>query len=128
MPGPLAPHGVPARRTRADRFDDLALDVVEEIVERWPDLATLDVAVEDVPVLARDWRGEHVPLASLVPVADRAGRRQSVRGRLVFFRRPLEHRAISREDLSLLLLTVACDQISTLLGVRPEEIHPDYPD
>lgn len=128
MPGPLAPDGVPARRTRADRFDDLALDVIEEIVELWPDLASLDVAVEDVPVLATGWRGEHVPLASLVPIADTAGRRTSVRGRLVFFRRPIEHRAGSREDLSALLLTVACDQLASLLGVRPEEVHPAYPD
>ena len=46
--------------------------------------------------------------------------------RLVLFRRPLEHRAETLADLEALVLTVVVEQLAEVLGVPPEDVHPDY--
>jgi hypothetical protein len=95
------------------------LDVVESVEQRWPrELAHVELAVEEAPVLPPDWAGDTVPLASVV-----------VRGgvvRLVVFRRPIELRAAAGSDLAALVLTVVVEQISELLGRPPHEIDPRY--
>ena len=46
----LAPRDVPISRTRAERFDDLVLDAVEDLEQHWAaELADVEFAVEDVP-------------------------------------------------------------------------------
>src|SRR3954466_13927922 len=48
--GRLVPAEVPLARTRAEQFDDLVLDAVEEIERRWErELAGVEFAVECVP-------------------------------------------------------------------------------
>ena len=48
--GRLVPAGVPLARSRAEQFDDLVLDAVEDIERRWErELAGVEFAVEDVP-------------------------------------------------------------------------------
>src|SRR6476661_9998977 len=48
--GRLVPVGVPLARSRAEQFDDLVLDAVEELERRWErELAGVEFAVEDVP-------------------------------------------------------------------------------
>src|SRR5437763_1122070 len=48
--GPLSPPGTPLARSRAQVFDDLVLDAVERLEQRWSQqLAELEVAVEEVP-------------------------------------------------------------------------------
>lgn len=121
LPGPLAPRGVPARRFGAERFDVLALAVMDEVVERWPaHLGGTELAVEEVPLLPRHWSEASVPLTSWV---DASGGRPP---RLVLFRRPLERRAPTRVDLEALLLTVIVEQVAEVLGIAPEDVHPDY--
>lgn len=125
LPGPLAPDAVPARQTGAERFDRLALAVLADVVDQAPDdltdaLARIELAVEEIPVLPKGWSERSVPLASYV---DPAGGRP---GRLVLFRRPLEHRAPTRVELDALLLTVVVEQLAEVLGRDPEELHPDY--
>jgi hypothetical protein len=123
LPGPLAPDGVPARVFGAERFDAAALAVMQDVVAHGPaEVAAIDLAVEEIPVLPSDWGDQSVPLASFV---DPAGPRP---GRLVLFRRPLEHRAETRADLEGLLLTVIVEQLADVLGVPPEELHPGYAD
>ncbi|MCW2784873.1 MAG: Possibl zinc metallo-peptidase [Marmoricola sp.] len=118
---PLAPGGVPARRTPAVRFDDIALRVMEAVMDPWTaQLGDVELAVEEVPVLTDEWLAETVPLASWV---DRTGSGPS---RLVLFRRPLEHRAESALDLEALLLTVIVEQLSEVLGIPAEDVHPGY--
>lgn len=125
LPGPLAPHGVPARIAGAERFDRLALAVLTDVVEQAPDevaagLARIELAVEEIPVLPPGWSERTVPLAAYV---DPAGGNP---GRLVLFRRPLEHRAPTRVELDALLLTVIVEQLAEVAGMAPEDLFPDY--
>lgn len=113
--------GRPALRTRRERFDDLAVGIVTSIDERWSDrLGLLEYAVEDAPQIPDDWHPETVPLSSLV----RGSGTQPTR--LVLFRRPIEHRAETRDDLEALVLTVVVEQVAELLGVDAELVDPRY--
>src|SRR3712207_8198549 len=48
--GRLVPAEVPLARSRAEQFDDLVLDAVEDLERRWErELAGVEFAVEDVP-------------------------------------------------------------------------------
>ena len=120
--GPDAPGGrLPIHRTGRERFDQVAVDVMSDVESRWTDeLAPVELAVEDIPVLPPTWVAPRVPLASLVPAT------QSSPPRLVLFRRPIEHRTESRADLEALLLTVVVEQLADYLGVPAEDVHPDY--
>jgi hypothetical protein len=112
---------VPATRTRRDSFDDLVLDVVQELETRWhTELGLVEFAVEETPLLPDDWTADTVPLASLVRGTGGAATR------LVLFRRPIELRAETRSDLSAMVLTVLVEQVSELLGRPPEEVDPRY--
>ncbi len=119
--GELAPDGVPAARTRAERFDDIALRVMRAVVRPWSaQLGHVELAVEEVPVLPAGWNDNSVPLCSYVPGSGTAA------PRLVLFRRPLEHRAEGLLELETLLLTVVVEQLAEVLGLPPEDVHPGY--
>lgn len=112
---------MPANRTGRERFDQIALEVMSDVESRWTEeLAPVELAVEDIPVLPHTWVAPRVPLASLVPAT------QSTPPRLVLFRRPIEHRSESRADLEALVLTVVVEQLADYLGVPAEDVHPDY--
>jgi predicted Zn-dependent protease with MMP-like domain len=112
---------VPAHLTAREQFDQIALDVMNDVESRWPEeLASVELAVEDIPLLPATWVAPRVPLASLVPATS------LVPPRLVLFRRPIEHRADTRADLEALLLTVVVEQLADYLGVPAEDVHPDY--
>jgi hypothetical protein len=112
---------VPAHRTERERFDQVAVDVMSDVESRWTEeLAPVELAVEDIPVLPRTWVAPRVPLASLVPGT------AVTPPRLVLFRRPIEHRAENRADLDALVLTVVVEQLADYLGVPAEDVHPDY--
>ena len=129
---------VPAARTRAERFDDLVLDAVEHLEERWSaQLAEVEFAVEDVPavplgedaaldadVVADETAGGAVPLGRLLP-GDTDGHGLRTPPRVVVYRRPLEARAADRLDLADLVHDVVLDQVARLLGVDPDELDPD---
>jgi len=113
--------GAPEQRTAGERFDQLVLDVVSEIDDRWADrLGALEYAVEDAPQIPDDWHPETVPLSSLVRGA------RGAPTRLVLFRRPIEHRAATRSDLDALVVTVVVEQVAELLGIEPEAVDPRY--
>lgn len=113
--------GRPELRTRRERFDDLAVDIVAGIDERWSDrLGLLEYAVEDAPQIPDDWHPETVPLSSLVRGTG------AEPTRLVLFRRPIEHRAETRDELEALVLTVVVEQVAELLGVEAELVDPRY--
>jgi predicted Zn-dependent protease with MMP-like domain len=146
MRGPLVPATVtlsgrtvhvPAARTRGERFDDLVLDAVEDLEQRWArELEGVEFAVEDVPavawpaetpldddVLADETAGGAVPLGRLLPAGtDDTGRPTTPR--VVVYRRPLEARAADAADLADLVHDVVVDQVARLLRLDPDEIDP----
>jgi predicted Zn-dependent protease with MMP-like domain len=132
--GRLVPPTVPLSRSRAEQFDDLVLDAVEDLERRWErELAGVEFAVEDVPwvdhsspdevVLDADVLDDgSVPLARVLPAHREDGRERPAR--IVVYRRPLEIRAADRDDLADLVRDVVVDQVAVLLGRDPEEIDP----
>lgn len=113
--------GTPELRTRRERFDDLVLEVVTEIDDRWQErLGLVEYAVEDAPQVPDDWDSGTVPLSSLVR---RTGGRPT---RLVLFRRPIEHRCETRSDLEALVITIVVEQVAELLGMEAEDVDPRY--
>src|SRR5215213_6109619 len=122
--GRLVPAEVPLARSRAEQFDDLVLDAVEDIERRWErELAGVEFAVEDVPWVEHTSPDEvSVPLARVLPGHREDGR--EVPPRIVVYRRPLEIRAHDRDDLAELVRDVVVDQVAVLLGRDPEEIDP----
>jgi len=126
--GRLVPASVPLARTRAEIFDDLVLDTVESLERRYSrELAGVEFAVEEVPpdlnVYDTDVLEDgEVPLARLLP-----GRpdRTDTPPRIVLYRRPLEFRAVDRDDLADLVHDVIIEQVANLLGLDPDEIQSD---
>ena len=128
---------VPLSQTRAERFDDLVLDAVEGLEERWAkELEGVEFAVEDVPVvlpgsdpaldqdvIADETAGGAVPLGRLLPGGvDQRGRHTAPR--VVVYRRPLEARASGRTELADLVHDVVVDQVARLLRLDPDEVDP----
>jgi predicted Zn-dependent protease with MMP-like domain len=126
--GRLVPASVPLARTRAEVFDDLVLDTVESLERRYSrELAGVEFAVEEVPpdlnVYDTDVLEDgEVPLARLLP--GRPGRTNTP-PRIVLYRRPLEFRAVDREDLADLVHDVIVEQVANLLGIDPDDIQTD---
>jgi predicted Zn-dependent protease with MMP-like domain len=120
----MLPPGAPAHRTRAQRFDDLVLDVVEDLDRTWAaQLKGTEFAVEDVPPSdPAPWEDGGVLLGRFFPAE--AGRP----GRVVVYRRPVEVRAFDPEDLADLVRDVVVEQVAHLLARTPEEIDPHFGD
>ena len=120
---PLAPHGVPAHRSPAERFDQVALRIMRAVIGRWTgQLGDVELAVEEVPVIPGHWISPTVPLSSYVEAAGGA------RPRLVLFRRPIEHRAENLAELEALLLSVIVELLADVLGLPVEDVLPGYED
>ncbi|MEJ5914099.1 metallopeptidase family protein [Pseudokineococcus sp. 1T1Z-3] len=120
--GPLLPAGLPAARTRGERFDDLVLDAVED-VERVLDqpLSHIEFAVEDVPPgEPSDVVGEAVPLGRYTPAE------RGAPARVVVYRRPVETRAGEPAELEDLVHQVVVEQVAHALGTEPERLDPHY--
>jgi predicted Zn-dependent protease with MMP-like domain len=120
--GPLLPAGLPAYRTRAERFDDLVLAAVERLERRWArQLDGAEFAVEDVPPSQpAPWEHGGVPLGRYFP--SDAG----LPPRIVVYRRPVETRAVDAEELEDLVRDVVVEQVAHLLARAPEEVDPEY--
>ncbi len=120
--GPLFPPGMPAHRTRAERFDDVVLDTVDALQRRWSaQLARTEFAVEDVPPSdPAPWESGGVPLGRCFPAES------GQPARVVVYRRPVEARAADPDDLADLVRDVVVEQVAALLARAPEEIDPDY--
>ena len=133
--GSLFPSSVPVHRSRAQLFDDLVLDIVDQLDPRWQQvLQSVELAVEDVPPVTHSSiddvihqpnviEDSSVPLSRLIPGhVDGLGREHLPR--IVVYRRPMEVRGRSAADLSALVREVVVEQLANLLGVDPDEIDP----
>jgi len=118
---------VPLTESPAQRFDGIVLDAVEHVETRWRnELKALDFAVEEVPPLDLPMPVEDeiasagVPLARLLPPTG------GQPARVVLYRRPLELRALDREDLEDLVHDIVVEEVAHFLGLDPETVDPGY--
>ncbi|GAS91781.1 metallopeptidase family protein [Mycolicibacterium brisbanense] len=137
--GPLLPRSVPGWRSRAERFDMAVLEAYEPIERRWASrVSVLDIAVDEIPRMSpRDpetvqWPPEviadgPIALARLIPAGVDV-RGNTTRARIVLFRKPIERRAKSADDLAELLHEILVAQVATYLGVEPSVIDPSIDD
>jgi predicted Zn-dependent protease with MMP-like domain len=108
------------------RFDNIVLDAVEHVESRWREqLKSVDFAVEEVPtvdepvVVDDEIDSAGIPLARLFP----AGHDHPAR--IVIYRRPLELRAVDRQDLEDLIHDIVVDEVAHFLGLDPQIVDPD---
>lgn len=127
--GPLAlpnPYGGRARpprpASRADFFDDSVHAAVDRVAASCPDaLVGVTFGIEDVPDLPPSWAGDRVPLAAAV-----AGDEERL-AQVVIYRRPLEHRAVSRRGLRILVHRTIVEQLAALTGRPVSDFDPEDP-
>jgi predicted Zn-dependent protease with MMP-like domain len=130
--GSLAPPGSPLWVTPAERFDQLVLDAVEALEDRWAEsLSSVEFAVEEVPPEPVDGAGqppvdgvaaEPVPLGRTFPAGD--GRP----ARVVVYRRPVEGRTPSSRVRDAFVHDLVVELVAELLGLEPDTVDPDYPE
>ncbi len=122
--GPLLPAHLPAARTRAEQFDDIVLEVVAPIEQRWSaELQGTEFAVEDVPPSEpAPWETSGVPLSRSFPAE--AGQP----ARIVLYRRPIEGRAADIADVREITRDVLVEQVAHLLGKSPDDVDPTHRD
>lgn len=103
--------------TRAQRFDELVLDAASS-VERslGRDLDGLEIAVEEVPPAEPAPWEVGVPLGRLFPAEP------GHRARVVLYRRPLETRATSADELASMVHEVLAEQVASMLGLNPDDL------
>lgn len=120
--GPLAWPPVPAMATRAQRFDELVLDVASRMEHHaGPALGGLEFAVEDVPPSdPAPWESSEVPLGRLFAAQGK------MPARIVVYRRPVETRTNDPRELAVLINDVVVEQVAALLGVDPRELDAGY--
>ena len=119
--GPLVPPHLPAWRTRAERFDELVVSTADDLARHWPQVGSIQFAVEEVPPSdPAPW--EHgVVLGRGFAARPRAG----LSSRIVIYRRPVASRAQGDNELTELVRRVVVEQVALMLGRSPEEIDPE---
>ena len=113
---------VPAMATRAERFDELVLDVAGRMEHQaGASLGSVEFAVEDVPPSdPAPWESSEVPLGRLFAAEGR------MPARIVVYRRPVETRTNDARELAALINDVIVEQVASLLGVDPRELDAGY--
>ena len=118
---------MPLTESPSQRFDGIVLDAVEHVEARWrKELSTLDFAVEEVPPLDVDLPVQDEIESAGVPLARLFGPVGGEQARLVIYRRPLELRAIDRDDLEDLVHDIVVEEVARFLGLDPEIVDPGY--
>ena len=119
LPAPLDTAGARLRVSRSQRFDELALGIVDRLKRRWPsELSNVQFGVEETPPITHDWTHDPIPLAALVQPLD------GKPARIVLYRRPMELRARGRSELTALLYEVVVERVADLLDKDPEDVDP----
>lgn len=117
--GPVFVPGVPAWRTRRERFDEMVADLVQDFIRRWPVVSSIEFAMEDVPPSdPAEWEDHTFVLARLFP----SDRRRGLADRIVLYRVPLEQRAARGAELEDLVRSLLIDRISRVVAVSPEDL------
>ena len=133
--GPLAldnrltsrPAPVRLAPSRVDYFLDCLDDSIARIESTCPDaIRGVDIGIEPVPSPAamRQGMNEHnaIPLAGAIDSANNSP------ARVILYERPIEHRAVDREDLATLVHRTLVEQLASLTGHSILEIDPHFED
>ncbi|GAA2618490.1 metallopeptidase family protein [Streptomyces axinellae] len=123
MRGPVAPPQVPLAVSRSEAFDDLVRDSVSRLERHWPQLASVEFAVQEVP---RSDNGEVPEGDETVPLGRVTQGNGENPDRVIVYRRPVEIRTRSRDERALLVHEVVVEQVAELLGLAPESVDPRY--
>lgn len=118
--GPLLPPTLPGRLTRRERFDQLVIEAAQDLLRSWPQVETIQFAVEEVPPSDPAPWERSVALGRSFAAEPRAG----LPSRVVVYRRPVVSRAQDPDELAELVRRVVVEQVASILGRRPEEIDP----
>jgi predicted Zn-dependent protease with MMP-like domain len=110
--------------SRRQRFDDLVLDSAARLEGALGNrLDQVEFAVEDVPPAdPAPWEAGGTPLGRAFPAHGRTP------ARVVVYRRPVESRAESQRELSLIVQDIVVEQVAGLFGMAPEDLDPRYED
>jgi hypothetical protein len=120
LPGTLGKLPLRRGRSKLARFADCVRDCVDDVSANCPAaLAGIDVGFEDVPGQLPAWEDR-------VPLATSASGTPGHNGQLILFRRPIEHRCPTYEDLDLLVRRTIVEELSSVTGIPAYEIDPDY--
>ena len=96
----------------------MVADLVSELIDRWPQVATIEFAVEDVPPSnPAAWESHNVVVARIFP----ADRRRGLRERIVVYRLPIILRC-PPEEVGTMTRQVLVERISHILALPPDEI------
>lgn len=119
--GILLPPGLPGALTRSQRFDQLVLRAVAEIVDHLPAVADIEIAVEDVPhSTPAQWESPGVPLGRAFP----AQRSRRLPARVVCYRLPIQARCHTPSELRECIAWVVVENVANLLALPPSEVAP----
>jgi Zincin-like metallopeptidase len=98
------------------------LSEVDRLTTRVGDpLASVEFGTEDVPQLSDEWTGP-APLGSLVAARPGTPSRPGTPTRIVVFRRPVEMRAKTTTERSLLVHAELLEHVAAFLGCDPADI------
>ncbi|MDO5728161.1 MAG: metallopeptidase family protein [Actinomycetaceae bacterium] len=123
--GPLFPPGMPARLTWRESFEQLVAFNAQEIVARHPDLARIEIAVDEVaPSNPASWEPHALVLCRSFPENRFAG----LKPRIVLYRLPIHARAGRASlrngptPLHNLIRMLLIEGYAELSGMLPEDI------
>lgn len=120
LAGPLTPGGVPMTKSPRDDFDALVLSVVDRLRPRLgAELDSVELGVEEAPLLPEGWEGSEVPLSSVVQAPDRGQR-----PRIVLFRLPIMARSTGPTSLTEVVHTLVVEQLADLWNRDVDDIDP----
>ncbi|MGD7786751.1 metallopeptidase family protein [Propionibacteriaceae bacterium Y1700] len=113
---PVRPPRLPQRQ---DLFDAAVTTSISRVQRHCPPaLRGIEFGIEEVPPPQAPWVDHQIPLAAAIePVGGQPAR-------VVIYRRPLEHRAASRQGLKILVHRTIVEQLSALTGISVEELDP----
>ncbi|MDO4606531.1 MAG: metallopeptidase family protein [Bowdeniella nasicola] len=121
--GPLLPPVLPGRRSPREEFAHLVASYARDLIRRYPQLAEVEFAIEDIPPSAP---GRFEPHAITLARTFAADRSHALACRMVFYRLPMATRARHYGGLANLVRCAMAQQCADYLGVPPEQIYPDF--
>lgn len=139
--GPILPAGLPASRTRGEKFEDLVVDSAERLRELWSSaLEQVDYLVEEVPdnLEALIAAGSQVPLgkyraatagtiSSGVSTAQGTNAEQGTKAEravVIVYRHPIETLCEAPWETRELIHEVLIEQVAGLLNIDPDTVDP----